>query len=95
MSRIHLRRSHDLSAKAARQRVDRMAEALAKKFEAECEWQDDVLAIEHPNVSGTVTLGKKEIVLDAKLGFLMAMFRDRVDAEISRILDKEFPEAGD
>jgi len=95
MSRIHLRRSHDLSAKAARQRVDRMAEALAKKFEAECEWQGEVLSIEHPNVSGTVTLGKKEIVLEARLGFLLAMFRDRVDAEISRILDQEFPEAGD
>ena len=95
MSRIHLRRSHDLSAKAARQRVDRMAEALARKFEAECEWQGEVLSIEHPNVSGTVTLGKKEIVLEARLGFLLAMFRDRVDAEISRILDKEFPEAGD
>ena len=94
MSRIHLRRSHDFSAKVARQRVDRMAEALASKFEAECEWQGDVLSIEHPNVSGTVTLGKKEIVLDARLGFLLAMFRDRVDAEISRILDQEFPETG-
>ena len=93
MSRIHLRRSHDLSPKAARQRVDRMAEALAKKFEAECAWDGDVLSIEHPNVTGSVTLGKKEIVLDARLGFLLAMFRDRVDAEIARILDKEFPEA--
>lgn len=94
MSRIHLRRSHDLSPKAARERVDRMAEALARKFEAECAWKGDVLAIEHPNVSGSVTVGRKEIVLDAKLGFLLAMFRDRVDAEISRILDKEFPETG-
>lgn len=93
MSRIHLRRAHDLTAKAARQRVDRMAEALSKKFEAECEWDGDVLSIEHPNVSGTVTLGKKEIVLDARLGFLLAMFRDRVDSELARILDKEFPEA--
>ena len=92
MSRIHLRRSHDLTAKAARQRVDRMAEALGKRFEAECEWDGDVLSIEHPNVSGTVKLGKKEIVLDAKLGFLLALFRHRVDAEIAGILDKEFPE---
>lgn len=82
-----------MSAKAARQRVDRMAEALSKKFEAECEWDGDVLSIEHPNVSGTVTLGRKEIVLDARLGFLLAMFRDRVDAELARILDKEFPES--
>jgi putative polyhydroxyalkanoate system protein len=93
MSRIQLRRSHDLSAKAARRRVDRMAAALGNRFDAECAWQGDVLSIEHPNVSGTVTLGEKEIVLDAKLGFFLAMFRDRVDAEIVDILDKEFPEA--
>jgi putative polyhydroxyalkanoate system protein len=70
-----------------------MADALGKRFDAECEWQGDVLSIEHPNVSGTVTLGKNEIVLEAKLGFLLALFRDRVDAEIAGILDKEFPEA--
>ena len=92
MSRIHLRRSHDFSAKVARQRVDRMAVALASEFEAECEWNGDVLEIEHPNVSGTVTLGKKEIVLDAELGFFLAIFRDRVDSEIAGILDTEFPE---
>ncbi len=92
MSRIHLRRSHALNAQTARQRVDRMAAALGKRFDAECKWEGDVLSIEHPNVSGTVTLGKKEIVLDAELGFFLAMFRDRVDAEIAGILDTEFPE---
>jgi putative polyhydroxyalkanoate system protein len=93
MSRIHLTRAHDLSAKDARERVDHLAEALAKQFEAECTWKGDVLKIEHANVSGTIKLGKKEIILDARLGFLLAMFRDRVDAEIGRILDQEFPEA--
>lgn len=92
MSRIQLRRSHDLSARAARKRVDRMAAALGRKFDAECEWQGDVLSIEHSNVSGTVTVCRKEIILDARLGFLLALFRDRVDAEIAGILDKEFPE---
>lgn len=92
MSRIHLRRSHELTAKAARQRVDLMAEALGQKFDAECRWQGDVLAIEHPNVSGTVTIGKDEIVVEATLGFLLALFRDRVDEELVHILDAQFPE---
>jgi len=91
MSRIHLRRSHDLTPKAARQRVDRMAEALGQKFDAECSWQGDVLSIDHPNVSGTVTIEKNEIVVEATLGFLLALFRDRVDEELVRILDAEFP----
>ncbi len=92
MSRIRLRRSHDLTAKAARQKVDRMAAALAKRFEAECRWKGDVLLIEHPSVKGKVVVGKDEIVVEATLGFLLAMFRDRVDEELGRILDAEFPE---
>jgi putative polyhydroxyalkanoate system protein len=92
MSKIHLRRAHDLTAKAARERVSRMAEKLARRFEAVCKWKGDVLSIEHRDVSGTVEVGKEEIVVEAKLGFLLAMFRDRVDEELVRILDAEFPE---
>ncbi len=92
MSRIHLRRRHDLTAKAARVRVNRMADALGRKFDAECEWDGNVLSIAHPNVNGTVTIGKDEIVVEAALGFLLAIFRDRVDQELVQILDKEFPE---
>jgi putative polyhydroxyalkanoate system protein len=93
MSRIHLRRTHELTPKAARARVDRMADRLGQRFDADCSWDGDVLSIQHPNVNGTVTLGKDEIVVEASLGFLLAMFRDRVDEELVRILDAEFPEA--
>jgi putative polyhydroxyalkanoate system protein len=92
MSRIQLQRSHELTPKAARERVNRMAKALAQQFDAECSWQGEVLSIEHPNVNGTVTIGKDEIVVEATLGFLLAMFRNRVDEELVRILDKEFPD---
>ena len=92
MSKIHLRRTHDLTPKAARQRVNRMADALGKRFDAVCEWDGNVLSIAHANVNGTVTVGKNEIVVEATLGFLLAMFRDRVDEELVRILDAEFPD---
>ena len=68
MSQILLRREHDLTPAAAREKVERVADVLAKRFDAECEWQGDVLTIKHPTVSGTVTLGKNEIVVAAKLG---------------------------
>ena len=92
MSRIHLRRAHELTPKAARQRVNRMADALGKRFDAECDWDGDVLCIRHANVNGTVTVEPDEIVVEATLGFLLALFRDRVDEELVRILDAEFPE---
>ena len=93
MSRIHLRREHDLTPKAARSKVERIAEALAKKFDAECTWKGDVLSVEHPSVNGKVTVGRNDVVVEARLGFLVAMFRDRIDEELVRILDREFPDA--
>ena len=85
MSRIYLRREHELTPKAARKKVERIAELLAKRFDASCKWQGDVLSISHPSVNG-------KVVVEAKLGFMLAMFRDRIDEELVRILDKEFPE---
>lgn len=93
MSKIHLRREHDLTPKAARKKVERVAEVLAKKFDAECAWKGDVLSVIHPSVNGKVTVGKNDVVVEAKLGFLVAIFRDRIDEELVNILDKEFPDA--
>ena len=92
MSRIHLRREHDLTNRAARQKVERVADVLAKRFDAACEWPGDVLSIAHPSVNGQVTVGQNDIVVEAQLGFMLAMFRDRIDEELVRVLDREFPQ---
>jgi hypothetical protein len=52
-----------------------------------------VLSVVHPSVNGKVTVGRNDVVVEAKLGFLVAMFRDRIDEELVRILDREFPDA--
>lgn len=93
MSKIHLRREHDLTPKAARKKVERVADVLAKRFDAACEWKGDVLSVTHPSISGKVVVGKNDVVVEATLGFLVAIFRDRIDEELVRILDKEFPQA--
>lgn len=93
MSRIHLRREHDLTREAVRAKVERLADALAKRFDAECEWKGDVLSVRHPSVNGVLTVGRHDVVVDAELGFLAGMFRDRIDEELVRILDREFPGA--
>jgi putative polyhydroxyalkanoate system protein len=92
MSRIYIRRAHELTPKAARRKVERVADVLAQRFDAACAWKGDVLAIKHPSVNGKVVVGEDDVVVEAKLGFMLAMFRDRIDEELVRILDKEFPE---
>jgi len=91
VSRIYVRREHELTPAAARQKVERVAELLTKRFDADCRWKGDVLSITHPSVNGSIVVGKDDIIIEAKLGFMLAMFRDRIDEELVRILDKEFP----
>jgi putative polyhydroxyalkanoate system protein len=93
VSKIHLRREHDLTPTAARRKVERVADVIARKFDAECTWTGDVLSVDHPSVNGKVTVGRNDVVVEARLGFLVAMFRDRIEEELARILDEEFPDA--
>ena len=66
-----------------------MAVKLGERFGASCHWEGNVLRIEHANVNGTVTVKKSEIIVDARLGFILSMFHGRAEAEITRILDQE------
>lgn len=89
MSHVSIRREHSLAAADARARLERAAVRITERFGARCHWQGDVLSIEHASVSGAVTLGACDIVVNAELKFPLALFRARAEAEIARILDRE------
>jgi len=91
MSCIHLRREHDLTPATVRSKVERVAEALAGKLDAECTWKGDVLTVSHASVNGQVTVGRNDVVVEARLGFLVAMFRDRIHAELVASSTGNFP----
>jgi putative polyhydroxyalkanoate system protein len=89
MSHVSIRRAHALRHAEARRRVSKVADKLSERFGAACHWQGDVLKIEHPNVNGTVRVGRDEIFVDARLGFALSLFRGRAEREITRILERE------
>lgn len=89
MSCITIRRSHRLGHAELRERVSHLAERLALKYGADCNWDGDVVNIDHSNVTGTVQVSATEVVIDAQLGFFLSMFQQRVEEEIARILDEE------
>lgn len=89
MSRLSIRRAHALTAAEARARVEHAAARIAERFGARCEWQGDVLAIEHSSVTGAVTLKPREISIDAELKFPLSLLRGRAESELTRILDDE------
>lgn len=90
MSRIDIRHAHSLSPAKARKVADEVAEKLAERFGIDYDWQGDVLNFSRPGVDGTIELGKTELHVQAKLGFLAAMFKDSIEAEIQRVLKERF-----
>jgi len=89
MRNITIRRKHKLGHAALRERADHLAQRLGEKYGADCTWDGDVVHIDHSNVTGTVHISKNEIVIDARLGFFLSMFGERVEHEIAKILDEE------
>jgi putative polyhydroxyalkanoate system protein len=88
MSRIHIRRTHAKPLAEARKDAERMARQLKKDFELDYGWDGHVLRFERTGVEGELHVTAKEIRLDARLGFLLAFLKPRIEAEVEAILDK-------
>lgn len=89
MSHVTIRRKHQLGHAELLERVSHLADRLAEKYGADTRWEGDTVHIEHSNVTGTVEVNRKEVVIEARLGFFLSMFQHRVEEEIGKILDEE------
>lgn len=90
MSRIDIRHPHDLPKAKAKKAIDEVAKKLAERFQMECAWDGDVLHFTRSGVEGQIALGKDDLHVHAKLGFLTAMFKDPIESEIKRVLKERF-----
>lgn len=95
MSDIQIRRSHTMSAKAARKAAEKIASQLDEEFDLAYEWDDNVLLFKRSGVSGELVVEKKEVHIRVRLGFLLMAIRPRIEAEIHRFFDENFgPDSG-
>jgi putative polyhydroxyalkanoate system protein len=70
-------------------RVAHVALKLSERFGVACRWDGEVLRIEHASVNGSVTISDREVVVEARLGLALSLFRGRAEQEITQILDRE------
>ena len=90
MSTIDVRAIHKMSLDDAQMAADELASELAERFDVDYGWDGDVIHFERSGVAGTITVGKSEIHVVAKLGLLLIMLRDRIEADIRHYLSKRF-----
>ncbi len=91
MADIHIDRAHTLGLPEARQIAVQWAEQAKAKFGMECTYEEgptrDLVSFSRTGVHGTLSVTQDGFELQAKLGFLLGAFKEKIEAEIVRNLD--------
>ena len=91
MANLHILREHALGLAAARKIAFAWAEQVEGEFDMACTYEEgkasDTVTFTRSGVNGTLQVTKDRFELDAKLGFLLGAFKDRIEAEIVKNLD--------
>lgn len=90
MSKIDIRHAHAMPKAKARKAIEEVARTLAEKFQVVYGWEGDTLKFARPGVDGEIALEPKGLHVQAKLGFLTAMFKEPIEGEIKRVLKDKF-----
>ena len=91
MADLHISRDHTLGLAAARKVAHAWAEQAQKEFGMECSYAEgkteDTVHFTRSGVNGTLQVSAERFALQAKLGFLLGAFKDKIEAEIVKNLD--------
>lgn len=91
MADIHIERTHTLGLTEARKIAFTWAEQVETQFDMQCTYEEgktqDEVCFKRSGVDGTLVVTKDHFVLDAKLGFLLGAFKDKIEGEITKNLD--------
>ena len=94
MSSIRISREHGTTVKKAREAVEEIAAELAAEFDVQYEWEGSTLHFHRAGVEGTMTVERKTLEIDARLGMLVSMLKSRIEREIHRYCDERFGPQG-
>ena len=91
MPDIHILREHALGLPQARKLAFRWAQTAEAKLGMECSYEEgktsDLLSFSRSGVNGELKVTHDRFELDARLGFLLGAFKERIEREIVTNLD--------
>ena len=86
MAELHVLRPHALGLPEARALALRWVEQARTDFGLQCTYaegqQEDEVGFSRPGVEGTLVVSHDRFELNARLGFLLGAFKDRIEREI-------------
>ena len=92
MPDLRIRRDHDLGLPEARKVAQDWVRSAQEQLHMACTYHAgeamDRIAFTRSGVSGELRVAGDRFELDAKLGFLLGAFKDRIEQEVSKNLDE-------
>jgi putative polyhydroxyalkanoate system protein len=89
---IHIVREHALGFAEARKLAFRWAEVAEQKLDMECTYEEgktsDLVTFKRPGAHGELKVTAHRFELDARLGLLLGVFKERIRSEIVKNLDE-------
>ena len=89
MSKICIRRSHNVGRQEARQCIEEVARDLEQKLHADWNWQGDTLSFKRSGASGSVDVGEDFIEFNIKLSMVLSPLKKTIESTIENELDKK------
>jgi putative polyhydroxyalkanoate system protein len=93
MADISIVQAHGLSPAKAREAAQKVADKMARDYQLDCRWDDNVLKFERSGVQGALTLAGQEAEMVIRLGFLMSAFSSTIEAKVAENMRKVFSAA--
>lgn len=90
MSDISIRRKHGKTRAEARAAAEHLAAELKEEFDLNYAWHGEVMHFKRSGVAGELTLDGDDVVLNIRLGFLLAAFKPSVEREVHKFFDENF-----
>lgn len=88
MATIRIDRPHHLSQADAKALVGRVARDFEQRFDLRWRWEgDDDIRFTRPGVSGFMRVGPTHLVLELRLGLLLAPLKPAIERQINAHLD--------
>lgn len=87
MATINIKRNHSLSHDEVVATVQKLADELSDKLDANCEWKGDNLSFKRSGASGNVHVGEQDVEVNIKLGMLLTPLKGKIEQTVTEYLD--------
>ena len=88
MASIKITRNHSLAHDDVVKAVQKLADELSEKLDADYDWEGDNLSFKRSGASGKISIGKQDLEVDIKLSMLLTPLKGKIEQTVNDYLDE-------